>query len=248
MRNENPPVPGDFEPCALPLRQLCLPPAGTVHLWFFDLGKLGNPLQPDSRQLSAPLSPRQQRTLRRFYLRLLLGAYLGVPGKEIAISRQVRGKPVLKGFGDRERLDFSITSSDGCGLVAVAAAGLVGVDLEMAGRAVGDPVGLARRYFSPAEAAALAATEPGRLNQAFLHTWACKEALVKAAGHGIANQLDRFTVSCVPDAPATVLAMQDDDPEAWRLAMVKPSEQHIGAVALRSASLELEPFQLVPRG
>jgi 4'-phosphopantetheinyl transferase len=231
----------------MPVRRLVVPNPGSVHLWFLDLQELGNPLDPDDRARAPHWSPRQRRALRRFYLRLLLGAYLGLPGKDVVISRLVKGKPVLTGAAARERLDFSVANSGGCCLVALASAGLVGVDLELAGRTVGDPLKLAGRYFSPAEAAALAALDRRQVAQAFLHAWACKEALVKAAGHGIANQLDRFTVSCDPAAPPRVLAMQDDDPEAWRLAVVRPSTRHVGAVALRSAVLEIEPFRLVPR-
>lgn len=241
------PGPGDFKPCALPLRQPRLPRAGTVHLWFLDLASLGNPLHQDDDAPPGRLSPRQQRTLRRFYLRMLLGAYLGVPGKDIAISRHVKGKPVLRGKA-RGALDFSIANSDGCCLVGMCAEGLVGVDLELAGRRVGDPAALARRYFSAAEAAAIAALEGPRADQAFLHAWALKEALVKAAGHGIANQLNRFTVSCDLGVAPRVLHMDDDDPARWRLAVVRPSDRHLGSVALRSDALRIEAFRLTPPG
>jgi len=89
-------------------------------------------LQDRPRRRVALKIPRarlaSQRTLRRFYLRLLLGAYLGVPGKEIAISRQVKGKPVLRGRA-RRRLDFSMANSDGCCLIGICSDGLVGVDV-----------------------------------------------------------------------------------------------------------------------
>jgi 4'-phosphopantetheinyl transferase len=223
---------------------LQLPAAGTVHLWYLDLVQLGSPLAQANGVGLDNLSPRQERTIRRFYLRLLLGAYLDIPGKEVTVSRMVRGKPVLDANSHGQAVDFSIAGSAGCCLIGVCTEGLVGVDLELEGRCAGDPIGLARRYFSAAEAAALADLDEGDLDRAFLHTWACKEAVVKAAGHGIANQLCRFSVTVEPDADPTVLMMQDDEPEAWRLAIVRPSARHVGAVALRHGDLVIEGFSL----
>jgi 4'-phosphopantetheinyl transferase len=215
-----------------------------VHLWYLDLLQLGSPLAQANGVGLDRLSPRRERTIRRFYLRLLLGAYLDIPGKEVTVSRMVRGKPVLDANSHAQAVDFSIAGSSGCCLIGVCTEGLIGVDLELAGRRAGNPLGLARRYFNDAEAAALARLDNGVLDRAFLHTWACKEAIVKAAGHGIANQLCRFTVAVEPDAEPAVLAMQDDEPAAWRLAIVHPSERHVGAVALRHGALSIEGFRL----
>lgn len=231
----------------MPLGHLSVPPPGVVHLWYLDLGELGNPLRPDTDS-SVQLDGRQQRMLRRFYLRLLLGAYLGTPGKKISISRLVKGKPVLSGYPGGRPLDFSMANSDGCCLIGISSEGLLGVDMERIDRKVGNPTGLARRYFSPAEAEAIAALDAASQDEAFLHTWACKEALVKGAGHGIADQLHRFTVSCDPRQPPRVLVMHEDDPTAWRLLTVRPSKRHIGVIALRHPELRLESFRLMPRG
>lgn len=222
-----------------------MPPAGTVHLWFLDLRKLGNPMGVDLDPAKTVLNTRQRRSLRRFYLRLLLGAYLGIPGKDVKISRQVRGKPVLVGPGADRGVDFSQSNSDDCCLIGVCSAGLLGVDMERKGRRVGDPAALSLRYFSEAEAEMIAAQE-NRVDEAFLHTWALKEAVVKAAGHGIADQLHRFTVTCMPGRPPRMLTMQDDDPSGWRLAVLQPSPTHVAAVALRHPLLVIEGYRLAP--
>ena len=91
----------------LPLGALELPPAGTVHLWFLDLRKLSSPLGLVENNPDYPsLNPRHERTIRRFYLRLLLGAYLGLPGKDVMILRKVNGKPVLD-FTIHRQIGFS---------------------------------------------------------------------------------------------------------------------------------------------
>lgn len=235
-----------LQACRLPLRELPLPGAGQVHLWFLDLVRLGSPLQPGHDVNPNDFPPRMQRTLRRFYLRLLLGAYLGIAGKDVVISRAVRGKPKLDRSVHKPVLDFSTANSRGCCLVGISAHGLVGVDLEPANRRAGRPMAVARRYFSEREASELSTMEEGLQDRAFLHTWACKEAVVKAAGHGIANRLYRFSVDVHPDRPPRIVEMLDDDPAAWRLAVFSPVPGHFGAVALRQSVLELKFFRLDP--
>jgi len=231
----------------LPLQNLALPAEGEVHLWFLDLVKLGSPLQADAKIDPAAFPERMQRTLRRFYLRLLLGAYLDLPGKDVHVSRAIRGKPLLDRSRHEPLLDFSTAASHGCCLVGVSSQGLIGVDLEPGGRQAGRPLALARRYFSTAEADALAGMDNAQLDEAFLRAWACKEAVVKAAGHGIANRLCRFTVETQLREPPRILTMEDDDPEAWRLEVFTLRSGHLGAVALRHPRLVLRHFSLVTR-
>lgn len=231
-----------FTSRSMPLGDLAPPEPGRVHLWFLDLAELSNPVL----QAHGKLTPRQERTSRRFYLRLLLGAYLGVPGKDIRISRVVKGKPVLDASVHGTPLDFSSAGSNGRCLIGITSAGYIGVDLEAEQRKAMQPRALARRYFSEAEQGALDSVPDQDLDAWFLHTWACKEAVVKAAGLGIANQLCRFTVQVDPARPAAVLDMQGGDPGSWQLAIVRPQPGFLGAVAVRDAGMEVEGFRLLP--
>lgn len=238
-----------FEARRLPIRAIEPPGERELHLWYLQLDALGNPLDPDA-DTRGDIGPRsvgisRQRTLRRFYLRLLLGAYLGVPGKDVSILRDPRGKPFLDPACCSTPLSFSIARSDGRALIAVGRDAPVGVDLEPAGRAPGDALNLARRYFSAAEADALARLEGESLRRAFLHTWACKEAVVKASGRGIANQLCRFTVSIDPDAAPAVLDSQEGDADQWTLLMVFPEPDHLGAVAMHAPEVSVRAWRLL---
>lgn len=224
-----------------------LPKPGCVHVWYLDLRTLGSPLHTGTEgQTSLEFSARQERAVRRFYLRLLLGAYLEVPGKEVLVSRQIRGKPVLDPVKHGPVLDFSVARSDGSCLIGISTGGLIGVDLELEDRQVGDPLALSRRYFSDSESAALANIPGDKRYLAFMYTWACKEAVVKAAGHGIADRLHRFSVNVHPCEPPAMLAMDDDEAERWKLALVYPGSRHIGAVAVRQEALRIECFRLQP--
>jgi len=236
--------PDSFGPRQLPLRQLEKPQGDVVHLWHLDFNKLSNPLNPVAGALASDLSVVQQRSIRRFYLRLLLGAYLGVPGKDIHITRRIKGRPELDKVQSGGKLDFSVARSNGCYLIGISSGAAIGVDLEIAARRAGKPLALAKRYFSAEETEALSALGGEQLQRAFMHTWACNEAIVKASGVGIANQLDRFIVDTNPDNPPAVLQMLDDDHSAWRLAMARPTDDAIAAVAVRQQGIELVGFSL----
>jgi 4'-phosphopantetheinyl transferase len=245
--------PQDFEPRFIPLDRLQLPAAGEVHAWFLDLGGLARSLRGALDGSSGPRDPTpftagQLRFARRFYLRLLLGAYLGIPGKAVKINRRNRGKPVLDAATHAEELHFSMAKSEDRLLLGFATSMPVGVDLEPATRRALKPLGLANRYFSAVESATLAALDPADLDAAFLRVWACKEAVVKASGQGIANQLCRFSVETDPARPARVLDFEGDRADAWSLALLRPEEGFLGAVAARSASLDIRAYRLLPAG
>lgn len=239
----------------LPLRDLAPPAPGEAHLWLLDLTRLGSPLQPDEPIETERLTVAQRRTLRRFYLRLVLGDYLGIPGKDVHVLRRERGKPVLDPSVHDSRLDFSVAASGAHCLLAITTGAAIGVDLEPRGRRAGKPLALARRYFSADEYETLARlSEDGATNgsgeagidEAFLHTWACKEAVVKAGGTGIANALCRFTVEVRPGVPPAVLAMEADEAEAWQLRSFVLPDGLVGAVTVRSPTLALVGYRLDP--
>jgi 4'-phosphopantetheinyl transferase len=243
--------PADFTARAIPLDRLKPPSSGAADVWYLDLSSLARPLRGalDGHVGSddpAPFTSGQLRFARRFYLRLLLGAYLGLPGKSIRINRSHRGKPSLDAAVHREELHFSMAKSEDRLLLGFATCCHVGVDLEPVHRKSYNPLGVARRYFSSAESAALAKLGPAELDAAFLRTWACKEAIVKASGHGIANQLCRFTVETSLDRPVAVLAADDVPAGDWSLSLLRPDESFLGALAAPAAELRIRAFRLLP--
>lgn len=238
-------VPGSFTEQRLPLRHLAKPEGDTIHLWYLDFQTLSNPLNANTNLDYRQLSVFQQRTSRRFYLRLLLGAYLDIPGKDVLINRRIKGKPELESCQSAGQLGFNVSRSGSAYLIGISNGATIGVDLEEAGRHAGRPLAVAERYFADAETRVLRQLPKDRLQEAFMRTWSCKEAVVKASGLGIANQLCRFTVDANPANPPGVLAMPDDDQEEWSLACVLPNETKIAAVAVRQKTLKLEGFTLV---
>ena len=246
--------PENFSTCTIPLHELDKPRPGQVHIWYLDLGRLGQSLQhalggepargEPVETVHEPLSLGQLRFARRFYFRLLLGAYLGIPGKSVKINRSNRGKPVLDESEHHSDLHFSIAKSEDRVLLGFSSTTLVGVDLEPEGRVAHHPLGVARRYFSSREAKNLEKLGQERLNEAFLRVWACKESVVKASGQGIANQFCRFAVETDPDKPPAVLEFEEEDPARWSLALVQPDEAFIGAVAMHHQQMKIRAFKL----
>jgi len=237
----------------VPLPHLPLPAEHEIHRWYLHLGSLGGTRKralagEKATQGSEELDLVQLRFTRRFYLRLLLGAYLGIPGKEVVINRSNRGKPVLDGSVHQSPLKFSMAKSVDRVLIGVSSFHPVGVDLEPANRKASNPLRLAKRFFSPAESSQLESLGPEGLDETFLRAWALNEAVVKASGLGIANQLSRFTVEMDPRLPPAILDMENDVAGNWSLALVRPSNDFIGAVASRQARLDFSCFQLLPAG
>ena len=245
--------PRDFSTRSVPLREFSLPGTGEIHAWYLDLGELAASLQavldgPQDSTDKPSFTSGQLRFARRFFLRLLLGSYLGLPGKSVKIIRSLRGKPVLDPVVHGNPLQFSMAKSADRLLVGISSSGQIGVDLEPEGRQAHNAMGVARRYFSTAEAEALQAMPADRLNRAFLYTWACKEAVVKASGKGIANELCRFTVDVDPDRPAAILDFDHGQAAEWSLALLQPESGYLGAVAAHHREIKLLAFRLRPAG
>lgn len=244
-------TPRDFAARHIPLERQDLPQAGEAHVWYLELDRLARPLRGAldghvGADDPAPFTPGQLRFARRFYLRLLIGAYLGLPGKGVHINRSNRGKPVLDASVHSEILNFSMAKSEGRLLLGFTTACEVGVDLEPAQRKAQQPLGVARRYFSAAEFSALSALPPAERDAAFLRTWACKEAVVKASGHGIANQLCRFSVETRAALPPAVLDYDGDRQPGWSLSLLQPEQGFLGAVAAPVCGLRIKAFKLLP--
>ena len=235
----------------MPLKELPLPREHEIHLWYLHLGRLGSALQHAlGSEIPAggmpAMSASQLRFTRRFYLRVLLGAYLGIAGKDVHINRSNRGKPVLDASRHSSDIKFSMAKSEDRVLIGISGTHHVGVDLEPVSRRPSNALRLAQRYFSAGEYAALKRLGPLRIDEAFLRAWACNEAVVKASGLGIANQLCRFTVQMDPDLPPAMLASEDGDADQWSMALVRPDEDFLAAVASRQPRLEISCFHLLP--
>jgi 4'-phosphopantetheinyl transferase len=138
------------------------------------------------------------------FLRQVLSRYADLPpgGWRFAIGRW--GKPEI--VDPPRPLAFNLSDSGGWRACAVTAGTAVGVDLERC-EARRDVLRLARRFYHPAEAAALQAVGGAARSGAFYDYWTLKEAHVKAAGLALAPALAACAFEVVfpaSRAPGTV--------------------------------------------
>ncbi len=112
-------------------------------------------------------------------LREILGWYLRISPRDIAIGVDPDGKPRLNS-PQGEALHFNVSHSAGVGLIAISTL-LVGVDLEPV-RVIESANGLVDRFFAAEEKAIYAALPDSAKPAGFLRGWTCKEAVLKALG------------------------------------------------------------------
>lgn len=222
----------------LPLKRRALPRHGHLELWLTDLAEL--PLDAGPTGLTRRERVLKQRIQQQFILRLLLGSYLGIPGKDLKIIQADGGKPGLAGEQAIGGLKFNLSHS-GSWLAIVIARGLeVGVDLECP-RTLRRPVDLARRYFTASEADSLSKLEEPDRSREFLAQWTAREALVKAQGCGLAGALGHIELDC---QPAEIKTLPEGWPEDWQLVAPDWPDDLIGHVAAPSTQVELDCFFL----
>jgi 4'-phosphopantetheinyl transferase len=213
-------------------------PGDSLHVW-----RVGLDVKPPIlERLAATLSEaemargaafRQARDQRRFVagrgaLRMLLAHYLDVRPQALRFVRGAHGKPALAGEAARG-LHFNVAHAHEMALIAVRAGVEVGVDVEY-GRPLREADAIAARFFSPGEAAELAALPAEAQLAGFYACWTRKEAYIKLTGKGLAEPLDGFQVSLDPIV-ARVIWVRDGDAGAVSLHALTLPAPYTGAVA-----------------
>ncbi len=180
-----------------------LPPRH-VHLWL--IHTTTQPPRPWPHLIAAEWERgqryRQEGDRHRFYLarsslRQLLHHYTGHPATTIATT------PTGKPFLPDHPLQFNISHAGDWVAIALTHHWPIGIDLETR-RPMANVLALARRFFRPTEAAALA--QQPHQNQAFFTLWTRKEAFLKATGEGLQGLK---TVELNLDRPPQILAIDD---------------------------------------
>ena len=164
---------------------------GRVRCWPVLL-KLG--AEPDEAVLDM-LAPAEHQELHRLQqrddrlryaatraaLRQILAQEYGLP-PTLEMVRNAFGKPMLADAGG---LEFNVSHAGARGLIAVSRAGQVGVDIEKTVPL--QLAGLADLVCTPQEQASLARLPMPAQRAEFFRLWVGKEAVLKAAGVGIAG-------------------------------------------------------------
>ena len=198
--------------------------------------------------LLATLSNDEQERAKRFYaqshrerfivargaLRAILARYLRIDPGAVRFQYGPRGKPYLASDAQPTDLCFNLSHAHALALCAVSRGRELGIDVEQA-RPERAAVGIATRFFSPREVAALRALPEHLWTAGFFACWTRKEAYIKARGDGFSLPLDQFDVTVAPAEPATLLATRHDPPDAarWSLLDLAPGPGYAGALAVK---------------
>lgn len=128
--------------------------------------------------------PRRQFTLCRAALRAVLTRRLDCDNDQLSFGTSAHGKPFALVAGEPASVGFNVSHGGRHGLIALAAQGRVGVDVEERTEHRNFDL-LVDATFGPEERAELAARDgPDRLHL-FFRLWTMKEALLKAHGAGL---------------------------------------------------------------
>ena len=137
--------------------------------------------------------PRRHFVLCRAALRAMLCQELDYGNDSLSFGEGEHGKPFAKVNGRPMALSFSVSHSGSYGLIALAQAGRVGVDVEqiVPKRHLN---ALIEAVMGPDERRELDAMDDRAKLHQFFRLWTCKEALVKALGTGFSTDVSGFQV------------------------------------------------------
>lgn len=216
-----------------PLAGQAVPALGAdAHVWAVDLDELKGKVD---RGLLGPIErakaetfvfelDRQRYIAAHVALRMVLARYTSQSPDKLDIRATPQGKPYLCGRGPA----FNLSHSAGSALVAVAAGGHVGVDLEHVVPRH-DALGIARSLFSRRETELLAGMDEVARRVAFHRLWVCREAVLKAAGTGLAGT--GLEVGLGTDGETQIIKPPDNFPGNIVIREFAPSREQRGAVA-----------------
>jgi 4'-phosphopantetheinyl transferase len=229
-------------PWSLPQSTLKLS-SNDVHIWIAELNSLTMHVHQfaqylnDEKRMRANRfhlkQDREQFSVCRGVLRIILGQYLRIEPNRIQFSYGPHGKPYLEETVGDSTLRFNLGHSNDIALYAFTRCREIGVDIEYL-RALPDADQVANRFFSADENAALHALPASQRRQAFFNCWTRKEAYIKAIGKGLAQPLDQFEVSLAPTDPVNLLHVEGAPKEAsrWSLNALTPAPGYVAALAV----------------
>ncbi|MBK8226300.1 MAG: 4'-phosphopantetheinyl transferase superfamily protein [Flavobacteriales bacterium] len=175
------------------------PRTGEAKLWLASIAELRAAsdrykalLDPDERIRAERFrfeADRERFVLGHGFLRETLAAAMGIAPSEIRYGRSTHGKPFIEGHSAR----FNFSDTKDAVLVGFTERADLGIDLETMTRRV-DHDAVAGHYFTEEEVVALQVLDGPARKRRFLELWTRKEAVLKASGVGIMEDLKEMRV------------------------------------------------------
>jgi len=214
-----------------------------IHIWLVDYESVAPPALD---RLAASLEAHELAQQRRFYfardrrrylvtralVRSVLSRYLPIAPEAWRFSTNAYGRPAIANPEAADsHLLFNLSHTHSLVALGVTWDRQLGIDIEnIAIRSVS--LDLARHFFSPSEADALATVTQSHLQHRFFEYWTFKESYIKARGMGLSIPLDKFSYRFpAPDAVAIDISGDlGDVPARWQFWQIRPSEDYLLAL------------------
>ena len=219
------------------------PEHGHVHVWYAPLHSLKerlgaytellDPVELDRMHRFRFETDRERFVLGHGLLRTLLGGYLKRDASLIRMARGPFGKPFL----ERKDLRFNLSDTKDAVIIAFATNMELGADIETMTREV-DHLAVSEHYFTMPEVRNIQeAAEPKRR---FLELWTRKEAVLKASGVGIMEDLRVLRV----DAERNSMLIEHDAFVTMAAPQYHVQTWHVGADHLISLATPEAPAKV----
>jgi 4'-phosphopantetheinyl transferase len=217
---------------------------GEIAVWFVSLHQPGSTIETAASVLSAEEMQRAGQfrfslhrnrfILAHAALRHILGIYSRCPASSIDFIISPHGKPSLTN-NQRGKIEFNLSHSEDLAVVAVSFGSILGVDVEQV-REMPDWRQMASQFFSDAEIAAIERAPLAEKSTMFLRFWTRKEALLKAIGTGLQDDLSCFCTAADDLDQANVIQVPElfDNEECGRYFTLRSFEFEgfVGALAV----------------
>jgi phosphopantetheinyl transferase len=180
----------------------------------------------------------------RFLVRHTLSSLLGIAPAALRLRPRPGGKPELACAG-LHSLRFNLSHTRGLAMLAVTMAGdaELGIDVECADRRVS--ADLVRAVLAPAELRAVLALPDERQSAAFLRLWTGKEAVLKAAGLGLAVAAERVVFDVAAMSLVAIPAELGEVADYTVRGITVPGPYHASLAVLdrrrRAVTVEVRP-------
>ena len=165
-------------------------------------------------------------------VRQILSNYLDADAATLIFARNHHDKPYLIPRANGPHLEFSVSCSSNCCMLAVQLDHSIGIDVEKV-RDLPQAIDIVQSYFTPAESKALSALRGAARRDAFFALWTHKEATVKGLGISLAAHLGRIEFDLDPIGRLRLVAWDGDQSVArkWSVVRLDPAPGYVAALA-----------------
>ena len=165
-------------------------------------------------------------------VREILSNYLDADAATLVFARTHHGKPYLVPRANGPHLEFSVSRSSNCCMLAVQLDHSIGIDIEKV-RDLPQAIDIVQSYFTPVESKALSALRGAARRDAFFALWTHKEAMVKGLGISLAAHLGRIEFDLDPIGGLRLVAWDRDQSVAqkWSVVRLDPAPGYVAAIA-----------------